>query len=194
MNVTRKTEPEKQPVNLVEVKNHLNIIDDGEDDALLTSLIVSARRAIEDRTGRILIDTTFTQSVRCWAQSIELLRGGASTINSIVYDPEPAGSQVTVNSAEYVLHAYGDGHSEVVFYDTFTEPELLDQAVINRVHIEFVAGYGDNARDVPEPLRQAILYFVAHLYENRTPVGMNVTPIALPFGIESLCNPYIIHN
>lgn len=194
MNITRTTEPATEPVTLDEAKGHLRIVDFTDDDAYINTLISVARRAIEDMTGRTLIDTTFTQSARNWCPWISLLRGNAHTINSIVYDPDGGGAEVTVSNTLYGLRPYGDGLGQVSFFDDFTEPDLLDRPLVDRIRIEFVAGYGNAATAIPQPLKQAVLYLVQHFYDNRSPVGINVNLNKMPFTVEALCGPYKIYN
>jgi len=42
-------------------------------------------------------------------------------------------------------------------------------AVAQGVAIEFTAGFGHTAADVPAPIRQALLLLIAHWFENREP-------------------------
>lgn len=193
MNIVRTTEPTTEPVALAEAKAHLRIVDDTNDDAYITTLISTARRAVEDMTGRTLIDTTFTQSMRNWCPWISLLRGNAHTINSIHYDPDGGGAQVEVSNTLYGLRPYGDGLAQISFFSDFTEPTLIDRPLIDRIHIQFVAGYGAAAA-VPQPLRQAVLYLIAQHYENRAPVNIGSSVSKIPFAVESLCGPYKIYN
>lgn len=193
MNITRTTEPATEPVTLDEAKDHLRIVDFTGDDALIGTAIATARRMVEDMTGRALIDTVFTQSVRHWASWIELYRCPAASIQSVKYD-DADGNEQTVTAAEYHLRPYGDGAAEVVFLEAFEEPDLLDEPRIDRIRIQFTAGYGAAAANVPHTLRQAVLYLVQHLYDNRSPVGINVNVSKLPFAVEALCGPYKIYQ
>lgn len=193
MNVTRKTEPQSEPITLEEAKAHLNIVDFTDDDTYITALISVARRSIEDMTGRTLIDTVLVQTAREWCASIGFLRGNAHTIDSIKYD-DAAGTEQTVDSALYDIFPYGDGCAAAVFFDAFTSPTLVARPFVDRIRIEFTAGYGSTAAKVPQPLRQAILFLVAHLYENRAPVAVGVSVATLPMAIESLSAPYKIYN
>ncbi len=193
MNITRTTEPTDEPITLDEAKAHLRVVDLEDDNAYITTLIAVARRAVEDMTGRTLIDTVFTQSVRDWHACIELLRGNAHTIGSVKYDDVAAVEQ-TVGATDYGLHSYGDGCAALAFYDEFAEPDLVERPFVDRVRIQFTAGYGTSADDVPESLRQAVLYLVAHLYDNRSPVAIGASVNTMPFTVESLCGPYKIYN
>lgn len=193
MNVTRTTEPATEPVTLAEAKEHLRIVDFTDDDVYITALIAAARRTVEDMTGRTLIDTVFTQATRSWQACVDLYRGGATSIVSVKYDDTDNAEQ-TVSNTLYGIHPHGDGCAALAFYSEFTDPELVDRPFIDRIRIQFTAGYGAAATDVPQPLRQAVLYLVAHLYDNRSPVGVNVNLNKLPFAVEALSGPYKIYN
>lgn len=194
MNVSRTTEPAAEPISLAEAKEHLRVIDFTDDDTYITSLIAVARRAVEDFTGRSLIDTVFTQSARTWGLNIPLARGQVSAINSIVYDPEGGGAPVEVDSGLYSLDKFGDGLAQVVFHNEFTGPDLLDRPLVDRIRIQFTAGYGAAGTAVPGPMLQAIYYLIQHFYDNRSPVGINVNLNKMPFTVEALCGPYKIYN
>lgn len=192
-NVTRTTEPTTEPITLDEAKKHLRLIDFTEDDAYITALISVARRTVEDMIGRALIDTTFTQTAYAWQTATQLLRGNGHTIDSVKYDDTDNVEQ-TVSSSDYELGPFGDGCAALYLRDTFTEPDLYDQPGAGRIRIAYTAGYGAAATDVPEPLRQAVFYLVAHLYDNRAPVGINVNLNKMPFTVEALTGPYKIYN
>jgi uncharacterized phiE125 gp8 family phage protein len=57
------------------------------------------------------------------------------------------------------------------------------------IELDVVAGYGDAARDVPEPLRQAARLLVAHWYENRGLASPSAVTI-LPTTVAALIAPY----
>lgn len=192
-NVTRTTEPTAEPKTVDEAKAHLRLIDFTEDDAYIATLIKVARRTVEDMIGRTLIDTTFTQTAAAWQTCTELLRGNGRTIVSVKYD-DAENVERTVDAVDYELAPFADGCSALYMRDTFTDPELYDQPGAGRIRIEFTAGYGAAATDVPEPLRQAVLYLVAHLYDNRAPVGINVNLNRMPFTVEALSAPYRIYS
>ena len=54
----------------------------------------------------------------------------------------------------------------MVLKDGYTWPDLEDDRP-GAVEITYVAGYGDNASDVPEDLRTALRFILADWYENR---------------------------
>ena len=58
------------------------------------------------------------------------------------------------------------------------------------IEIQFTAGFGAAATDVPAPLRQAILLLVAHWYENREPVVAGIAATRFPDAVIGLLEPY----
>ena len=57
------------------------------------------------------------------------------------------------------------------------------------IEIDVVSGYGDDAADVPQPLRQAIRLLVAHWYENRGLAAVGAVTV-LPSTVAALIAPY----
>ena len=52
------------------------------------------------------------------------------------------------------------------------------------------AGYGDEASDVPAPIRHAIKLLVAHWFEQREPVVLGSAPQEVPGTVAGLLLPY----
>jgi uncharacterized phiE125 gp8 family phage protein len=61
---------------------------------------------------------------------------------------------------------------------------------LNGIEIDFVAGFGEAATDVPDLLRRAIVLLVAHWYEFRTSYGPNDQPVSYPAGYDRMIAPY----
>jgi uncharacterized phiE125 gp8 family phage protein len=57
------------------------------------------------------------------------------------------------------------------------------------IELDVVAGYGDAASDVPEPLRQAVRLLVAHWYETRGLAAVGTVTV-LPTTVAALIAPY----
>jgi len=78
------------------------------------------------------------------------------------------------------------GHSMLVF-----APWALPQAgrIAAGIELDLMAGYGDAAGDVPEPLRQAIRQLVAYWYDNRGLAAVGAVT-ALPTTVAALIAPY----
>ena len=68
----------------------------------------------------------------------------------------------------------------------FTWPVAQQRS--DAINIEFVAGFGDAASDVPDTIRHAMLMLISFWYENRENELIGVTSKTLPFGFVDLLN------
>jgi uncharacterized phiE125 gp8 family phage protein len=176
------TQPAIEPVTLDEAKLNLRV-DCTADDALITALIVAARRWCEQYENRAYITQTITAKTFWLLSEIILPLPLLQSVTSITY-VDLAGDTQTLSNTLYDV-------------DTFREPGRVTRAFnatypsvrgdINGVTIVYKAGYGDASTDVPQETIQAIQLFIAHLYENRvavTEISMNT----LPLGVKALLN------
>ncbi len=83
--------------------------------------------------------------------------------------------------------------------DTVSAPALLafDHGAVPSpgrrhagIEVDIEAGYGDDATDVPPPLRQAIRLLVAHWYENRRLIAASGEVASLPASVTALIAPF----
>jgi uncharacterized phiE125 gp8 family phage protein len=68
-------------------------------------------------------------------------------------------------------------------------PPVLSRE-LNAFEIAFTAGYGDEADDVPAPIRHALKLLVAHGFERREPVVLSGAPQEVPTTVAGLLLPY----
>jgi uncharacterized phiE125 gp8 family phage protein len=68
--------------------------------------------------------------------------------------------------------------------------QLSPARLLNAFEVAFTAGYGDEASDVPEPLRHAIKLLVAHWFEQREPVVLGAAAQEVPATVAGLLLPY----
>jgi uncharacterized phiE125 gp8 family phage protein len=181
MNNTIIQQPLIEPVTLDEVKTYLRV-DTHQENPLLEQLIKSARRMIEDYTGRALI----TQVHRV-ISSLDVQ--GCLTLPMAPFQeladlPELIEGKRVEKICNYRLDKTRPQAR------VFINHRLADE--IN-VQIDYRCGYGDKADSVPDPLRQGILLLVADLYENRPgeAIGKRGTPV-LPGLVRALADPYRI--
>lgn len=192
------TAPATEPVTVVEAKAFLRI-DSSDDDTLLTSMIKVARRMAETYTRRSFITQTVRLTMDGFGDAEETPRDGmmiappphvvdgtravqlprlpAQSISSVtVFGPSNADS--VVDPAVYGLDTTG---GRLMLNDGQSWPSDLREYAA--VEIDFVAGYGDTAADVPEDIRQAILHIVAAMYESRQCAD-------IPAGAKAMLEPY----
>ena len=180
------TPPAIEPVTLDEAKAHLKV-DTTDDDALITELITAARGRAEQYTQRALITQSWTQWLDGWPDCgvVEIALLPLESVSSVTaYAPDDSAS--VLDPASYQV-------------DTASSPARLalkagimprtNLRAINAVAIAFTAGYGDDASDVPAPIRQAILDLIAFAYENRGEAKAD-----FPFDALALLTPFRILN
>lgn len=181
--------PVNQILDVATVKSHLRISGDDE-DTLLTGLIDTAREFLDGRNGilgRALITQTWDLYLDDFPADdvIELPFSPAQSITEITYI-DYAGNTQTLDTDAYSvnIHAY---KPFIVLNIGYTWPVTRD--IINAVKVRGVYGYGDDASDVPAPIRHAALLLVGHLYENReATTTLNIRD--LPMAFDSLIAPY----
>lgn len=179
--------PLSEPVAVAEAKSHLRV-DHTDEDTLIASLVTAARLHIEVMLSRRFITQDWSLVLDFWPNSkmVSIGLGPVQAVNQI--------STFAEDGAETVFD------SENYFVDTVSDPARIVRKSgaawpapgrqVNGIEIAFAAGYGDNASDVPEPLRQALLLLVAHWYERREPVVLGETVIPVPETVQSLLLPY----
>ena len=60
----------------------------------------------------------------------------------------------------------------------------------NGIEIDFTAGFGLSASDVPPPVRQALMLLIAHWHERREPIEVGALDTAVPGPVSDLLEPY----
>lgn len=203
MPLVQTSPPAIEPVSLTDAKLHLRVIDNAE-DTLITLMIAAARRYAEAYTGRSfitqnwrlvldsfpgpsLMGVPFGKPYSLPGHAILLERSPVSAITSIAYTAMD-GSQQTMPSGDYTADLSGPvPRITPVFGKIWPIP--LPQ--IGAVQVNYTAGYGAAASDVPEGIRHWILMRLGTLYENREEVAIlgrgKVEP--LPF-VDGLLDPY----
>jgi uncharacterized phiE125 gp8 family phage protein len=88
----------------------------------------------------------------------------------------------TFDSAKYFVDT-ANTPPRIVLRDGQSWPTGLRAA--NGLEIQYVAGYGSNDTDVPEPLRLAIMQIITANYENRGDEA-----VKMPSIVNSLVSPY----
>lgn len=182
-------QPAREPVSLQDAKDHLNLTHD-LDDALVEVLIQSARERVEKHTGRALITQTRQLVLGAFENSMLLPYPPLQSVDSIAY-VDTAGTAQTLAAAVFDEDTTGEPGRVLLAYEQ-SWPEARSQ--FNAVTITYKAGYGDNAQDVPAPIRSAMLLIIGHLYENREETIVGTIIDNIPMGVEYLLAPYQIHQ
>lgn len=201
------TAPAIEPISLAEAKAHCRI-DHNDDDATVTFLIDVATEYLDATAGWLgvaLITQTWELVVDAFptptpaacrpccfqitpsgtpAAAIELPWPPLQSVMSVKY-VDVNGLQQTMPPSEYMV----DNVSKPGWVVPLTTWPAT-KATANAVEIRFVAGFGDDATDVPATIRIAILLLVGHWYENREAVLAqyqgSATALPLPFAVDAL--------
>jgi len=167
------TPPASEPVTLAEVKTFVRI--DGTtdatanmaDDALLASLLTSAREEAENITRRAFLPTVLELSLGKFPRGnmdfIELPRPPLISVSSVAY-VDTAGVTQTMDPTFYTTASPSDGIPDVLFLVFRSWPATA--LVPSAVRIRYTAGWPD-AASVPENIKTWIKLRTATLWANR---------------------------
>lgn len=191
------TPPAVEPISLAEARMHLKLTATGSpethpEDALVRSLITAVRLHLDGQAGRLgrcLVPQTWEYQLDTFPRNeIRLPLPPLIGVLSIKYD-DPDAVEQTISASDYTVD--GDdamGPAWIIPLASVGWPTTL--VSVNTVRIRFTAGYpGGSPEDgsgVPEPIRQAMLLMLGHLYEHRGAVESPGWPAAA----MALISPY----
>lgn len=154
--------PSVEPVTLAEALVHLRE-DEGVADDYIEALIVTARETCEERIERTLISSTWRVTMDAFPEAIRLARPPLISVQGVVY-LDADGVEQTLDPQDYIVDAVSEP-GYVVPAPNVSWPDTQDR--INTVWVNYTAGYGTTAADVPAPLRHWIKLAVGDMYSRR---------------------------
>lgn len=160
------------------------------DEAKLNLLISTARQYMEETLGRAFITQTWDYVLDDFPTVgyIELPLPPLASVTSITYYDVDDVSAVQAAS-EYYVDTYSEP-GRIVLNDGESWPTTSLRPA-NGVIIRFICG--GTAASVPEPLINAMLMLIGHLYENRELIiSTGAMPKELPMAYKHLVAPYQI--
>lgn len=161
----KTVQPSTEPITLAEAQLHLRLDTQGSppshpDDALVETLITSARETIESHTGQTLSQTQFSMEGKVVNSELNLKTYPVTIIASVTYE-DSDGAIITVDPVEYKVSNF-ERPSRLVFKSVDAEKLLT---------VNFTAGFTDgqspNSYPMPDLFKAATKIMVANLYENR---------------------------
>jgi uncharacterized phiE125 gp8 family phage protein len=179
------TPPAVEPVTLAQAKSFLRVEHD-DDDAAIAALIAGARMHVEAQTRRALMAQSWRIARDAWPESgrLALLPVPLRALTAVrIY--QEGGAAQALDPDGFALDAASAPAQLTVPRDMPRPGRALAG-----IEIDFEAGYGASADDVPEPLRHAIQILVAHWYENRGVIGASGEVALLPESAAALIAPY----
>lgn len=189
MSARLKTPPVNEPMSLQEAKDHLKV-DLVDDDSYIDPLITAARLEAEDFMERALVTQTWELFLDCFPATtwhpILVPRPPLLSITSIKYI-DTDGIEQTWAASEYKVDT---ASTPGRIYPAFGKSWPSTRLEANAVTIEFLAGYGPNAQDVPENIVHAIKLILSDRYEHRGSIAAGFKAELIPNSAQALMNRY----
>ena len=160
------TLPETEPITVDNVKE-FGRIDTTAEDILLGNMIIAVRDATEKYLNRALVQQTITMVMDFWPDSlvIELPSPPLISVTGI-YTTTEAGVDTAYSSSNYYVITNTDSRGKIVLSQSATPPTNSDRDY-GGFKIIYVAGYGDEASDVPQLILEGMKLWVSIFYETR---------------------------
>lgn len=212
------TAPAIEPVTLTQAKAHLRVDFADDDTLITTLIIVARQaveeflgRALITQTWQVFYDkfpdffygyrndcditsasqqlpVNYYQNRVRRAREIELLKPPLQSVTHVkTYANDD--TVTTFSTSSYQVSVYGGltpTRGRVTLRDGVTFPFFTRNA--DGIEIQFIAGYGDAASDVPEQIIQAMLLIIGKLYEDRG--DCDDCDSMMPKTAKLLLNPY----
>ena len=159
----RTVAPTVEPITVAEVMASLDIQRDDQED-MLTRLIQTAREWAEEQTNRQFISATWQFSLdRFPCGPILLPKCPVQTVSSVTY-MNAAGASTTFSSGSYQVVVDSEPAEIHVGYGlAWPATQDIPRAVV----VEYIAGYGAAATDVPARVKSLLMLLVGGMYEFR---------------------------
>ncbi|MFB9951347.1 head-tail connector protein [Rhizobium puerariae] len=180
--------PSAEPLTLADVKAHLRL-DGPDEDALLDSLISTAREHLEREIGLCLLTQGWRLFLDRWPRDgvIRIAKSPVQAIHNVtVYDAD--GTALEVPLEDHLLD--GEGRPARLWLRAPPEPGRA----VNGIEIDFSAGYGEAGTDVPDTLKRAMSIHVGHMFAFRGAISPDQQPAGIPDGYERLIAPFRIRR
>ena len=157
---TSRTQPTDEPVGISEVKRDQRIDFDNDDD-IIKDYITVARQFIEEQLlWKALLTQTAVDKFDRFGGQFGLAWEPVQSITSITY-VDPDGDTQTLATSVYELATInGEGIVRLKVDQIWPTTQLHEDSVT----VTYVAGFGDDADDVPISVRHAIRIYAGALY------------------------------
>lgn len=168
-----------EPVTLIEVKEHLRIEENHEDD-YLTVLIKAAREQAEAYCETVIPSQLFRLTLDCFPSSISIQKVPLISVESISYTDTAGDAQALAQY--YIQRSTVSADIKPLYGESFPGTEDGRDKVV----IEFTAGYDE----MPETIKHAIKLIAGSLYEQREDHSQNMTLADVPWSSKALLNGF----
>lgn len=185
------TGPTLEPVTTAEVKSSARV-DDSAYDTQATLAIAAMRSQAEAKMARCLITQTLELILDDFpAGEIDLIMPDVQQILTVKYI-DINGAEQTLSNTNYTLAEDNIDADLFWLHPAQNVAWPPTRAIANAVRIQFKAGYGDTAADVPHDIR---LWIIAHAVQIlQSPDGYVEQKFSqLPY-VDRLLHPHIIYR
>ncbi|MET0154824.1 MAG: head-tail connector protein [Rickettsiales bacterium] len=149
------TQPSEEPIALGETKNYLRV-DHDADDALIASMIAAVRQDAETYIGRSMIRRQWRVIFQdCAPQNFICPMGPVLSVDSMTTYDRETDETLAVDVENYYL-APG--------FDRLT---CIGALYADAITVDYTAGYGEGADDVPQGIKHGMLVDLAARYADR---------------------------
>lgn len=158
------TGPAVEPVTVDEVKLCTRVAHSVE-DTLITQWIKAARKMAEEYQHRTYIQQTYILTFDDYPdRCIDIPQPPLVSVDSVKYYGTD-NTEYDFDSSNYFVDLTSEVGRLALNYNTLWPTTTLRPT--NGVIINFTAGYGATADDVPDSVKNAIYLYCTHMYENR---------------------------
>lgn len=173
-----------EPVSLNRVKRNLGLDNVIDFDTTLQELILSATNAVSNDLGRALVTTTYTLYLQTWpGREIQLPYPPLISVDSVKYYGDSTETLDTFSSGSYTVSTGGD--PGVIWLNENKDwPDLMNRP--NPIEVQFQAGYGSDADDIPAAIQAAVTMTACLWFEQPLPVIVGTISSELPLGASRL--------
>jgi len=172
MNLVQTVAPASEPLSLDDAKTFMHILENDE-DALITSMTISAREYAENYTNRQFEIATYELITDRMYSGLTIPKSPVTEISKIEYMDSDEVYQTLSTDDYYLYFEYG---AAKIYFNSI--PSYKDDK--RAIKITFKAGY----TTVPSSLVSYLKVLVSTMYENREQYIVGVS-------IETMANPAI---
>jgi uncharacterized phiE125 gp8 family phage protein len=166
--LTTVTGPAIEPISSIEAREHSYITSpSGEEDVLIARQISAARAEFERITSAALITQTVEERFYAWPADGVMVLAGRSPLQSVtsIKYTDSDGTENTMLTDDYVVDSFSQPGKIWLGYSASWPSATLQPGP--SIVVRYVAGFGDDAEDVPADIRNALLLIFGELYEHR---------------------------
>ncbi len=168
MALTIVTAPAIEPLNLVDIEEHLRLSETstGSEDAVLLTFLTAARRYCELQQGYAYLEQTWKLVLDDFPRA-PFIRIPRPPLISVTHVKSYGigGTATTMTASNYFVDTDSKPGRVHLGFSEMWPSETLRPA--SGVEVQFLAGFGSAQSSVPTEIKQAIKLIIGHMYEHR---------------------------